>query len=123
MDEALGFAVGARRIGPGAKMPEPEGLAHDPKPARDIAAAVVTHDPANGHGAGGNPRHTAVEKGRAGVAPLVGQDLDIGAPAVVIDSDMHILPADTRKTMPARSQLLLTLAHSSTWCRSSPFRN
>ena len=95
LDEALRLAVRPRRVWPRGEMPEREGLPGRPKPARDIAAAVVTHAPANGHGAGGQRRHTAVEKGRAGVAPLVGQDLDIGTPSVVINSDMHILPAAT----------------------------
>ena len=95
---ALPFVRGV--YGRRGEMPEREGLPGRPKPARDIAAAVVTHAPANGHGAGGQRRHTAVEKGRAGVAPLVGQDLDIGPPPVVIDSDMHIFPAATTAHAP-----------------------
>ena len=41
-----------------------------------------------------NQRDGASQKGGRGGAGLIGQDLDIGGAAVVIDGDVRVLPAD-----------------------------
>ena len=93
MDEALRFAVGPRGVGSRAEMAQSEGLAHGGEPAGHIPAAVVAHHATDRDLAAGEPRHTALEKGGTRVAALVRQHFDEGDPTVIVDRDMHILPA------------------------------
>ena len=94
LNEALCLSVRTRGVRPRADVAERERLAGGPKAARDVATAVVTHHAADGDGPCRKPRDTALEKAGTRVPALVRQDLDGGDPAVIIDGDMDILPAD-----------------------------
>src|SRR4029453_2123087 len=101
LNESLGFAVGARRIGARATVPKAESLTAVTKGPRHIATAVVAQDPPHGDAARAEPRDGAREERRTRRPELVCQDLDVGDPAVIVDRDMHVLPADPRTGAPA----------------------
>ena len=100
LDEALGLAVGPRRVGPRPEMAQLEVRTRGAKESGHVAAAVIAHHPANDDAPGRKPGQGPAEKGGAGGRELVGQDLDVGDATVVIDGDVHVLPADAAPSPP-----------------------
>ena len=74
-------------------MVEPQRVARLPKDARSIPAAVVGEDALTRDAPGAIPGDGALEKGAAAQAPLIRQDLHVGQARVIVDGDVHVLPA------------------------------
>jgi hypothetical protein len=83
LDEALGFAIGARGVRPRAVMPHTEITAGLGKAAASVAGAVIGEHRADAHTEECGSAHTL----------LIGQDLRISNPRGVIDRHVHELPA------------------------------
>ena len=94
LDEALGLAIGARRVRPGARVPEPRALAGRRKDVGAVARAVVCHEPPDTDAMAPKPGEGAPEKAHARDPVLIGQDLDVGQAGGIIDGHVHELPAD-----------------------------
>src|SRR5262245_54551429 len=75
-------------------MPDGELRTGVAKGARQVPAAVVGQHTLDDHLAVGPPGDRPTQKRRARGALLIGQDLDVGHATVIIDGDMHVLPAD-----------------------------
>src|SRR5215218_2431779 len=93
LDESFGLAVGARPIGAGADLPDVKAGTGRGEGLGEIAGAVVGHDAFDAHAALGEPSHGALEEACAGVAAFVVEDLDVRDAAVVVDGDVHTVPA------------------------------
>ena len=59
-----------------------------------IVTAVVGQHARDADAAPRKPGEGALEEGRRRGAGLIGQDLDVGGPTMVIDRDVRVLPAD-----------------------------
>src|SRR5262245_52193295 len=94
LDEALGLAIGARRVRPSARVPESRALAGCRKDVGAVARAVVRHEPPDADAMAPKPGEGAPEKAHARDPVLIGQDLDVGQPGGIIDGHVHELPAD-----------------------------
>ena len=94
LDEAFGFAIGARGIRPGSQLAQAMMGAGLPEHPAAIAVAVVGHDPLDRNAVDGKPGERAFEKTGGGFLALVWQDFAVGEPAGVIDADVQALPAD-----------------------------
>lgn len=91
LDEALGFAVGAWRIGSGTNVLDRElGEAL----AEGIGGAVVGHDALDGNAVAGEPVEGAAEEGDGAFFLLVRQEFGVGEPRSIVDRHMQRLPAD-----------------------------
>src|SRR3990172_227091 len=93
-DEALCFPVCLGTVGTGAEVLDPELSAGKRVHYRDVGAAVVGEqlldlDPVAAVEADG-----AAEEAGRGRRLLIGQHLRVGEAAVVVDGDVHVLPAD-----------------------------
>src|SRR2546422_2788404 len=73
-DEALGCAIRAGRVGPGAPMDEAVRAARCGKGTRPVAGAVVTEDAVHADAAAPEPRHGAAHEAADRGARLIGQD-------------------------------------------------
>src|SRR5215218_4063506 len=93
-DEAFGFAVGARPVGPGAQVADAERAAGEGVDRRAITGAVVGHHGLDGDAVAGVERDRALQESDGRGRLLIGEDLDVGQPGRVIDADMHEFPAD-----------------------------
>ena len=91
-DEALGLAVGAWPVGPGAQMPQAEQAAGDGVDRRAITGAVVAHHALHRDPVAGVESDRAAQESRCGGALLVCEHLDVGQASGVIDADVHELP-------------------------------
>lgn len=94
LDEALGFAVGFRRIGPGAQMLDPEQAQRLGVAEGSEADAVVGHDALDVDAEASKETQGVEEKAQAGGAFFVGQDFRVGEARMVVDRQMDILPTD-----------------------------
>jgi len=92
--EALHLAVGLWPIRLGEALLSAEfgdGLAEATGVA--VVAGVVGQHALDGDAMGGEERRGAAQEPRAGLAPLVGQDLHVGQPGVVVHSGVDIVVA------------------------------
>ena len=94
LNEALGFAVGPRRVGPReacrtAQLRQARAKRRDRYPLPLSVSRRRMRMPASA-----KPHHRAPEKGRAGAAPLRATDFDIGHARRVVDRDVDVLLAD-----------------------------
>lgn len=101
LNEALGLAIGARRVGSRAQVLEPKPSAGFGKDVRDIGRAVIGHDPSKGHTAGAVVRYDLVQEGHRRFPSLVIGQGRRSQSRVVVDGDMHKLPADAAVPIPA----------------------
>ncbi len=74
-------------------MADAETTASIAEEARAIARAVVGEQTTNGDAEGAVVTDRGVEESHRGVAAFIGQDLREGEAGVVVNSDMHELPA------------------------------
>src|SRR4029450_1282125 len=81
--EALGFAVGAGRVGPGALVPDMQRATGRTKAVGDVAGAIVGQDPSNRDAVGVNPLQGPAEKAGYRPASFVRQQFDIGNSGMV----------------------------------------
>jgi hypothetical protein len=91
--EALGLAVGARRVGPGAQVAEPGIGAGAAEVVRTVGRAVVGHDPLDGDAVAAEPAERPVEEGDGAGLALVGENLAVGEPCGIVDRDVQDFPA------------------------------
>ena len=99
LDEALGLAVGARRVGPGTQVAQPKLLAMHSPGARAVGGAVVGHHLLDGDPLRREPAQRPLEEGER-VGPAVAQQhLDVGETGVIVDGDVHVLPAGARAAL------------------------
>ena len=104
LDEALRLAVGARRVGPRAQVAEPELLAALPPGARAVGGAVVGHHLLHHEPLRAVPAQRPLEQGER-VGPAVArQHLHVSEAGVVVDGDVHVLPARARAALHAVAQ-------------------
>src|SRR5256712_3156860 len=101
LDEAFGLAVGARRVRPRATMRQMEGATGRAKAPRQVGRAVVGEHAPDARPARPKPREGAAHKAAHRLRPLVGQQLDVRHARVVIDGDVHELPAGAAGLTPA----------------------
>ena len=94
LDEALGFAVRAGCVRPGALVPDMQGATGRAKAAGDVARSIVRQHAPDLDAVGAEPLQGPTEKAGHRQASFVGQQLDIGDPGMVIDRDMQTLPAN-----------------------------
>ena len=94
LDEALGLSIGPGRVGFGPQVLDPEPAESLGIAAGAKARAIVGHDALDLDAEVSKVAQGVEEKAQAGGSLLVGQDLRISEPRVVVDRQMHILPAD-----------------------------
>ena len=94
LDEALGLAIGFRRVGLGADVLDAQLLASIAKGESFVAAAVVGHDAGDGDAEALIMSHSRLEKGNGAIGLLVGLDLGEGDAGMIVDADVDKLPAD-----------------------------
>src|SRR5690606_21056673 len=103
-DEAFGLAVGAGPIRLDAGVTDPQLPAGQRVHGGAVAGAVVAHHALDPDPHRGEPRDRPAQKARGALAPLVGQDLDVGEAGRVVDRDVAVLPAGA--AAPARDAVL-----------------
>src|SRR5215470_6931313 len=90
LDEALGLAIGARRVRPGTRVPEPRALAGGRKDVGAVARAVVRHEPPDADAMAPKPGEGAPEKAHAhGHVHELPADAPHAAAAVARDAMPH----------------------------------
>ncbi len=92
LDEAFGFAVGARCVGARKVMANAELQAGLAESARAVAMAVIGEQPANANTQSGVIGHSSAKKSNCRSAGEVGQDLGEGHAGVIVNGDVQILP-------------------------------
>ena len=60
---------------------------------RGIGRRVIRHHGLHGDPLGAEPRQRPLQEGQGVAAPVGGPHLGVGQPGVVVDGDMHVLPA------------------------------
>lgn len=101
LDEALGFAVGAWRIGPGLLGPGTKVVASHPEKMGPIATTVIGEYTVHLYAMALEPSHGTEKEAGGGNGLLVRQKLAAGQAAVVIDAHVQVLPARTPLTLGA----------------------
>jgi len=104
LDKALGLAVGAGRVGPGADVLEAKGAAGFGKCFGDVGRAVVAHHLTALHALAVEPGHSPAQEADGRALLLVSEDLDVGQPCGVVDRYVDPVIAG------ARGASLLTIA-------------
>src|SRR5262249_26403709 len=92
LDEALGLAVRARRVGTCAAMAHAQGPTRGAEAVRTVRRSVVGQDPTDGNTERAKPAEGAPQEGPGAHGALVRQDLDVGDPGMIVDSDVQVLP-------------------------------
>jgi hypothetical protein len=93
LDEAFGFSVGARGVGPSEAVANAESSAGVTEPVGAIATSVVGKQGANGDAVLGIKSNGVAQESEGSFGFLVGQQLGEGEAGVIIDGDMERLPA------------------------------
>jgi len=93
LDEAFGFAVGAWSVRTSEALANTELLAELAKMAGAIAGTVIGEHAGDGDAESSIVVNGSLQEGGSRGSFLVGQDLREGNAGVVVDSDMHVLPA------------------------------
>ena len=91
---ALGLAVGLGPVGSGEPVADAQLVAGRGELAAPVAAAVVGEDPLDRDPVARVEAPGSPEEGRRGLRALIGQLLHVGQPRVVVDRDVHPVPAD-----------------------------
>ena len=93
LDESFGFAIGARGVGTGEALANAELAAELEKVAGAIAGTVIGEHAGDGDAEAGVVIDGSLQESRRRRRFLVRQDLREGDAGVVVDGDMHVLPA------------------------------
>lgn len=89
LDEAFCLAIGLRRVGSGAAVPDVELLAGEPEAVGAVTAAVVGEQGAHADAVGGEEGACLVEEGDGGFGLLVDEQLGKSHARVIVDGDMQ----------------------------------
>jgi len=92
LDEPFGFAVRARPVRPREDVLDPEANDCAGVELGSVARSVVGHDPLHSHRSSCEPGDRPFQERDARPSCLVGEDLDVGDAAGVIDRDVTALP-------------------------------
>jgi hypothetical protein len=112
-DHPLGLAVGLGSVGPGPAMAKTELVTSLGEGVASVAAAVVGQDPFDRDAVSAIETPGSTQEVRSRGRRLVGQLLDIGEPAEIVDCDMNPVPADvTMATLLAPSVDAVATARS-----------
>jgi len=101
LDEALGFAVGAGRVGPRPPVQHALCATGGREDPRAVARAIVREHATDVNAAPTKPLHRAADKARDGNAGFIGEDFGVGDARAVIDADVDVLPPDAARLAPA----------------------
>src|SRR5262249_59340066 len=82
-----------RRVGFGAEVAQPRGVARLAPGVAAIGRAVVGHDALDGDAVPAEPGQRAGEERDGAVLALVGQHFAVGQARGIIDADVQIFPA------------------------------
>ena len=93
LDEALGLAVGAGRVGAGPDVAQAGGGDGFAEAVASIGRAIVGHDPLDGDAMGGEEGQRPAQKGTGALLFLVGEKFRVGEPGGIVDGDMERFPA------------------------------
>jgi len=93
LNEALGFAVGARSVGAGEEMAQAVALTSGSELMGAVAGAIIGHDPLGLAAEGREVSQGAFEEEDGAVLAFIGHDLSKGEAGSVIDADMDVFPA------------------------------
>jgi hypothetical protein len=93
LDEAFGFAIGARSVGSGVEVTQAMTLASGTEEMGAVAGAVIAHEGARFDAEGGEVSQGPLEEKDGAVLSFIGHDLGKGQTGSVIDTDMDIFPA------------------------------
>ena len=93
LNEAFGFAVGARSVGTSKAMADAEFLTGGAKAMGAVAMSVVGEQAANGDAVLGIESNSGTQELDGGESGLVGQHAGEGEAGVVVDGDVQGLPA------------------------------
>lgn len=89
LDEALGLAIGLRRVGSGADVPDAQHPQHLAEQPGDVAGPIVGHHPLDPDAARPEPAQGANEEACRRSPPLIRQHFHIGKTGGVIDGHMQ----------------------------------
>jgi hypothetical protein len=92
LDEAFGFAVGARGVGTGETLGDAEAAAAAVKACGAIAGAVVGEHAGDDDAQAREVADGGLDKSRGGGGFLMGEDLREGNAGVIVDGDVHVFP-------------------------------
>jgi len=95
LDKALGLAIGAGGVGPGADALDAKGSAGFGKCFGDVGRAVVAHHPTALNALTVEPGDSPAEKADHRGLLLIRQHLDVGQACGVNNGDMNLVVADT----------------------------
>src|SRR5512132_3761126 len=101
-DEAFGLAVRLWPVGTRAAVPDPERATGERVDPSAVTGAVVGEDPLDLDPVPSVVGDGPAQEGDCGDGLLVAEHLRVGEAAVVVDRDVHVLPAD-RVAPPARA--------------------
>jgi hypothetical protein len=93
LDEAFGFAVGARSIRPGELVLDAESEESRGEAIGAVAGAVIGEEALDGDAEAVEVSQSGVEKAQSARGRLVWPDLSKGEAGVVVDGDMDVLVA------------------------------
>ena len=97
LNEALGFAVGAGRVGPGADVLEVQGLASLGIAAKQVSRTVIRHDLPALHAVAGVPSLYMTYKADGRALLLVCEHLHVGEARRVINGHVETVNADASR--------------------------
>jgi hypothetical protein len=98
LDEALGLAVGARRVGSGSLVRQSARLQGAGEELAAVSGAVVSHDALDDDAMGGEPRQRVLEEADGAPLFLVGHQRGVGEAGGVIDGDVEIVAREKCQT-------------------------
>src|SRR5215468_10150681 len=87
---ALDFAVGLGPVGAGALVGDAQVVAGGGPVSGSVAGAVVAEDALDGDPGGGVPGVRAAQERGGGFLALVGQDLGVGQPGVIVERGVQV---------------------------------
>ena len=103
LDEAFRLPVRAWRIGSRVEVPQPETCATLLEHARAVSPAVVSHHPGDVDAEVAEVGDGGAEEDGDGGAGLVRMDLGEADAGVVVDADVHVVPAGPGRALAAVS--------------------
>lgn len=100
LDEALGFAIGARCVGPGKAMTQAQLKAGVTESMGAVTVPVIGEDGADRNAEAGVIGDSSMEEIDGCSCSEVGQNLGEGNAGMIVDGDVKVLPAGVMGTAP-----------------------
>ena len=93
LDEAFGFSVGSRGIGPSSDMSQFESSAQFCEMFRPVAGAVVGHDAGEGDTEGSEVAQGVEQRATGAVSGFAGLDASKAHSGVIVNGHMDVFPS------------------------------